>query len=325
MPVKVRFLQDYTVQAVGGASYRAGSVYELREDAAQHFIRRRRAVLCGDDDVPASKPEIRREQPPARQDDDRTVTSDVDLHDLFARARAEEGAEQAGLSRLPDNPLVSCIMPTRNRGAFIWAAIESFLAQDYDHRELVIVDDGDESVRKLIPRKKNIRYYRLGERMSLGVKRNRCVELARGDVICHWDDDDYSTPDRISDQLARLRESGLPMTGYTTLYLWDVVREQARLFVGSPADYVCGTTLMYLKSWWEQHPFEDVNVGEDNAFVFPHLNLVAGSYDGNHMVARIHDANVSPKDNLGQPVERKRLPLPFWDNEKRRLQQCSQS
>jgi hypothetical protein len=43
-------------------------------------------------------------------------------------------------------PLVSCIMPTANRRRFVPEAIRLFLAQDYLEKELVILDDGEDSV-----------------------------------------------------------------------------------------------------------------------------------------------------------------------------------
>jgi GT2 family glycosyltransferase len=41
-------------------------------------------------------------------------------------------------------PLVSCIMVTRNRPEFVLQSIRYFERQDYANRELIIVDDGDE-------------------------------------------------------------------------------------------------------------------------------------------------------------------------------------
>ena len=43
-------------------------------------------------------------------------------------------------------PLVSCIMPTRNRKRFVLQSIEYFKRQDYAPRELVILDGGDENL-----------------------------------------------------------------------------------------------------------------------------------------------------------------------------------
>jgi glycosyltransferase involved in cell wall biosynthesis len=51
-----------------------------------------------------------------------------------------------------DNPsLASCIMPTYNRRAFVSKAIAYFLRQDYDDKELSIIDDSTDSVSDLVP------------------------------------------------------------------------------------------------------------------------------------------------------------------------------
>jgi hypothetical protein len=60
-----------------------------------------------------------------------------------------------------DGPLVSCIMPTANRRAFVGRAIAQFLAQDYPRRELIVVDDGEMSVANLIPDHKSVHYLQL--------------------------------------------------------------------------------------------------------------------------------------------------------------------
>jgi len=58
-----------------------------------------------------------------------------------------------------------------------------------------------------VPNDPCIRYIRLSGQRSLGAKRNECVEACRGDLIMHWDDDDWMAPHRISYQVdALLRE-----------------------------------------------------------------------------------------------------------------------
>ncbi|MEO6719299.1 MAG: glycosyltransferase [Ferruginibacter sp.] len=55
-------------------------------------------------------------------------------------------------------PLVSCIMPTYNRRKFIPHAIRYFLRQDYEHKQLIIVDDGTDKIEELVPGSTSIRY-----------------------------------------------------------------------------------------------------------------------------------------------------------------------
>src|SRR5260370_37829397 len=94
-------------------------------------------------------------------------------------------------------PLISCIMPTANRRHFVPQALRYFLAQDYPHKELLILDDGSDSVADLVPDDSQIRYTRLTGQRTLGAKRNECVEASRGEIIIHWDDDDWQAPHRI--------------------------------------------------------------------------------------------------------------------------------
>ena len=97
-------------------------------------------------------------------------------------------------------PLVSCIMPTRNRRRFAVQAIWYFLRQDYPERELIVVDDGEETIEHVIPQDERIHYTR-ATRLPLGEKRNLACQEAAGELIAHWDDDDWSSPDRLRRQV----------------------------------------------------------------------------------------------------------------------------
>ena len=56
--------------------------------------------------------------------------------------------------------LVSCIMPSADRPRFVPQAIAQFLHQDYEHRELIVLDDGVQSVEDLMPDDPRVRYVR---------------------------------------------------------------------------------------------------------------------------------------------------------------------
>jgi glycosyltransferase involved in cell wall biosynthesis len=71
--------------------------------------------------------------------------------------------------------------------AIVAKAIRRFLAGEPEDRELIIVDDGDNPVRDLVPDDPRIRYLRLAEPHSLGAQRNIGCAQAWGEVIEHWD------------------------------------------------------------------------------------------------------------------------------------------
>jgi glycosyltransferase involved in cell wall biosynthesis len=105
---------------------------------------------------------------------------------------------------IPTQPLASCITPTANRRRFVPQAIRYFLAQDYSNKELLVVDDGEEAVDDLVPEDEWIRYIRLPRKTVLGEKRNHAAAEARGEIIVHWDDDDWNAPWRLHYQVEEL-------------------------------------------------------------------------------------------------------------------------
>ncbi len=217
-------------------------------------------------------------------------------------------------------PLVSCVMPTWNRRAFIPCAIDCFLRQTYEPRELVILDDGEEQIEDLLPKDARIHYVFEDRRRITGDKRNRVNELARGELICHWDDDDWSAPDRIEFQVDLMQRTNKPVSGFRDLLFWDVNEKSAKRFRSAIAEYVCGTTLMYRKDLWNAHRFRPKDMGSDNDFVNPIGARIASSKDARHMVARIHRCHhTSSKNGIQERVARAMIPVEFWENEKLRL------
>jgi glycosyltransferase involved in cell wall biosynthesis len=108
-------------------------------------------------------------------------------------------------------------MPTYERPQFLGKAIELVQRQDYPNIEIVIVDDGRVSQAEnpamiAALSAANVRYIHLTERRSIGVKRNIAVENARGEIVVHWDDDDYFREHRISAQVAPIIRGEVDMT-----------------------------------------------------------------------------------------------------------------
>ncbi len=192
--------------------------------------------------------------------------------------------------------LISCLMPTRGRPAFAAEALACYLAQTYTDRELIIVDDADAPSFPTPPNYQGVRYHRLGKRLQIGAKRNICVSRASGGILCHWDDDDYSAPDRIKDQIARLK--GLLVTGYHSMRFTDGARWWQ--YTGAD-DYALGTSLMYRREYWERNPFKtDCTVGEDTHFIAPARRdgRITSADAGGMMWARNHAGNTDERAGM---------------------------
>lgn len=192
--------------------------------------------------------------------------------------------------------LATCIMPTHNRRAFVPRAVALFHAQDVDDIELLILDGGDDPVRDLVPEHPRVRYLREPARMSLGARRNRLCQEARGEFIVHWDDDDWYPPHRVRVQVEAMRERGADACGSHTVYYHEPATDRAWRYAYRSGEFVTGNTLAYRKAHWMRNLFADVQVGEDARFV---RSVARGRLvdlaDPSLCVATIHPGNVSPK------------------------------
>jgi len=195
-------------------------------------------------------------------------------------------------------PLVSCVMPTFNRSRFAAEAIRLFEQQDYANKELVIVDDGDERIPSSLVESVQARYVRLDRKMPLGAKRNIACQEANGDIIVHWDDDDWMARWRLSYQVGALIENDAVVTGVDKLYFYEPATDTGWLYVypDRARFWVAGASLCYLKSFWRENPFPNINVGEDTRFVWGGgARKMIALQDSSFYVAMIHSGNTSRK------------------------------
>lgn len=106
-----------------------------------------------------------------------------------------------------DTPLVSVILPTHNRLAYLREAIATVLAQDYPNIELIVIDDGSTDGTQTAmfsfhhPR---VHYHALPNRGASSA-RNTGIRLARGELIALLDSDDLWHEQKISAQVRQFQ------------------------------------------------------------------------------------------------------------------------
>lgn len=92
---------------------------------------------------------------------------------------------------VPEDLLVSVVVPTRNRADLVARAVGSVLDQSYGRFELIVVDDGstDDTAETLAaiddPRLRVVNTEHCGQASA----RNTALDLARGDCVTYLDDD----------------------------------------------------------------------------------------------------------------------------------------
>ena len=106
-------------------------------------------------------------------------------------------------------PLVSVVVPTRDRAALLGETLASVRAQTLADWECIVVDDGstdgtDELVRRLAERDPRVRYVRREIPRNAAAARNQGASLARGRYLGFLDSDDLFEPDKLAWQCAAL-------------------------------------------------------------------------------------------------------------------------
>jgi len=89
-------------------------------------------------------------------------------------------------------------------------------------------------VQALVPTDDGIRYVRLSAKMTVCAKRNMACAQARGDIIAHWDDDDWHAPHRLRYQVGALLEAGAEVCRITTLLFYDLQTMRAWQYTWPP-------------------------------------------------------------------------------------------
>lgn len=193
---------------------------------------------------------------------------------------------------------MTCLCVTRNRRKWLPKAIECFQAQTYQQKEMLIVADGQD-VRDLA-QGDGVRLIHVEGNSTVGEKRNFGCANAHGEIIAHWDDDDYSAAGRLADQVNRLLESGKACTGYYSMRFTNGSRWWRYTYGYGPI-YSLGTALCYRRDWWVTHPFKPIQVEEDVLFVKAAQNAgqILAADAGDLMYATIHDQNTSPRSIRG--------------------------
>lgn len=107
------------------------------------------------------------------------------------------------------DPLVSVILPTRNRAELLPMSAGSVLAQSFRNLELIVVDDGsEEDIEAAVRALDDPRAICIRRSVSGGpaAARNTGLSMARGEYVAFQDSDDEWLLDKLALQLAELEK-----------------------------------------------------------------------------------------------------------------------
>lgn len=228
-------------------------------------------------------------------------------------------------------PAVSCICVTQNRRfflrraiAYFWRAARYFERATGQGAELVIVDGSDRDNADLLsaalllahPLTALVNYSSIPSpaHTRTGWFHNEAVRLSKGEIIIHWDDDDWQGEYRIAKQWEALKKqpsavgsppwaSAEPSLTYTSRFYWYHLAERkgclSRSWYGGGGSM--GALLAYHRTTWEKVPFRDVPQGEDSFFLADCIAAkvpVVDTLDPSFCVYMRHNQNGSPLVNV---------------------------
>lgn len=169
-------------------------------------------------------------------------------------------------------PLISCICITKDRPLFLQRAIACFNRQDYPNKELVVsYPVSDLATQKMLNQTEDqsgTRIVRLErpEQETLGTSRNNAVLAAKGSYVCFWDDDDWHSSNRISQQFMVLKDGPFKASILMNVRIHD---EENKETYDSLCRYFHGTLLVE-RAILTQVNCSDSDIGEIDQII-PYL------------------------------------------------------
>lgn len=153
------------------------------------------------------------------------------------------------------NPTVCAVMLTCDRPELAARAVACFRRQTYERKRLLVYDTGLEY--DCPASWGDVVYESCGGR-TIGALRNAANGHSEDNIFLHWDDDDWSHPRRIEEQVRLLQTSGTECVGYReALFLRTPSTESWIYSVPNPS-WVIGASLCYWAETWRKHPFPDL-------------------------------------------------------------------
>lgn len=190
-------------------------------------------------------------------------------------------------------PRVSIITPTKDRHPLLPAIWQCVSAQSFHDFEW-LVHDGTATRATMFAEIDDPRvlYRHVPGEMTIGAKRNALCEASEGDVIVHFDDDDFYAPSYISEMLSFMAEQEadfVKLFGFFLYHRANNVLAYLNLesdfplcfqLRGSDTDVpiACASRPDRLRPWgygfcyvysrkaWEDFAFDDRDWGEDHVF-----------------------------------------------------------
>ena len=133
-------------------------------------------------------------------------------------------------------PLVSILIPAHNSEEWIADSIRSAVAQTWQRKEIIVVDDGSSDKTAQVARQFCSKEMTVlsTENRGAAAARNQALRVSNGDYIQWLDADDLLSPDKIERQLATLRGTDVSRVLLSSSWGYFNYRPDGARFVPTP-------------------------------------------------------------------------------------------
>lgn len=135
------------------------------------------------------------------------------------------------------NSLVSILIPCYNAERWIAETLTSAIAQTWQNKEIIVVDDGSKDKSLAVARSFESSMIKVISQENRGASaaRNRAFKEAQGEFVQYIDADDFLSPQKVEEQVLLLQNTHSMVAVCGTVYFYDGEKpEQGMLHDGWP-------------------------------------------------------------------------------------------
>jgi len=206
---------------------------------------------------------------------------------------------------------VSCLTATYGRYKVLSEAVTCFVEQDYQDKELIILNTHPVSIVCNLPQ---VTVLNDSKYLTLGDCRNYLLSLAKGDLVRTWDDDDLYLPWAISQGVENIKDA--PAWKPLRSWGWQVAKDN--MYLGGNKYEAAWTTRMDIakkyayipNSGGNEHNSLEIGLRKEGGIVKTDMGAEGASYvyRWGTDLCRISGSLDKTKDNIVERTERwKRL------------------
>jgi glycosyltransferase involved in cell wall biosynthesis len=215
---------------------------------------------------------------------------------------------QTSNNHYKSNRLVSCLCVSHNSFNLLKTAIDCFLAQTYENKELIIVYHKNNHITHDIIQRysnDNIIFFEEdpGQQKTLGELRNKSIDICSGHYICIWDDDDWHHEKRLELQVKALEDNHKAACVLTNLLIFDGKNCEAYYSHTRPWE---GTLLCKKKVFTKKIRYVPVEIDEDSPLLDKLLsqNLIFPLVIPTLYIYVFHGANTWAQEHFEMNMQR---------------------